>query len=72
MTNGLAKPFKVELFEILRKSVFSLNNIDATSTDLHKFLIIPASYICPIKIEVVAQHIASICLVSLCNSKFSL
>ena len=57
---GLAKGFEDELMEKLRKTFFSFNLDEATSTTHHKVLTILVSYFCELRKEIIVEHLASV------------
>ena len=57
---GLTKGFEDELMEKLRKTFFSFNLDEATSTTYHKVLTILVSYFCELRKEIIAEHLASV------------
>ena len=56
LRHGLAEKFDVQLCEKLRKSPFSLNLDETTSSNLHKVLTVLVSYFCDVRKEVVVEH----------------
>ena len=60
LTYGLAKGFEDELMEKLRKTFFSFNLDEATSTKHHKVLTILLSYFCELRKEIIVEHLASV------------
>ena len=57
---GFAKGFEDELMEKLRKTFFSFNLDDATSTTHRKVLTILVSYFCELRKEIIVEHLASV------------